>query len=127
VSYANVKAYSSIMAKNPSDTGGFADLYIKGAPAATLSGSNNLIVSANLGLPDTLTGDPMLAPLANHGGQTRTHALNPLSPAINKGLATGPFDQRGAGFQRAVPMGSPDIGAYERQVIDDEIFYGGFE
>jgi hypothetical protein len=124
---ASVLTDSSIIAKNTVSIAGPADLYLTGA-GHTLSGSNNLIVSSNLGLPGTLTSNPRLAPLANHGGETRTHALLPSSPAVNTG-STGLsiFDQRGAGFSRAVPDGLPDIGAYERQLNDDEIFYDGLQ
>src|SRR5262249_32612057 len=56
--------------------------------------------------------NPMLAPLANNGGTTQTHALLPGSPAINAGsnVANLATDQRG--FQR-VAGGQVDIGAYE--------------
>ena len=37
------------------------------------------------------------------------------------------IDHRGAGFAREVPTGMPDIGAYERQLNDDEIFGNGFD
>jgi hypothetical protein len=125
---ASVVADSSIIAKNTVSIAGPADLYVRGA-GSTLTGSHNLIVSSNLGLSGTLTSDPRLAPLANHGGPTRTHALLPLSPAINVGnnIPGSLFDQRGSGFSREVPVGSPDIGAYERQVNDDEIFYDGLQ
>ena len=70
--------------------------------------------------------NPLLAPLANYGGPTQTHALLPGSPAINAGnncvltntcasnnlgfnLTT---DQRGAGFNRQVGN-AVDIGAFE--------------
>lgn len=124
---ASVVANSSIIAKNSTNMGGFADLYVGGA-GSTLTGSHNLIVSANLGLPDTLTSNPRLVPLANHGGPTRTHALVPLSPAVDVGNNTFPltYDQRGTGFSREVGAAA-DIGAYERQVNDDEIFYDGVE
>src|SRR4029077_19188406 len=53
--------------------------------------------------------DPLLSPLANNGGPTLTHALQPGSPAINRGdPAAPPADQRGYG--RA---GVPDVGAFE--------------
>jgi Ca2+-binding RTX toxin-like protein len=55
-------------------------------------------------------GDPMLAPLADNGGRTPTHALLDGSPAIDSGSTSAlPTDQRGA--PRA---GVADIGAYER-------------
>ncbi len=70
--------------------------------------------------------NPLLAPLANYGGPTQTHALLPGSPAINTGtncvltntcasnnlgfnLTT---DQRGAGFNRQVGS-AVDVGAFE--------------
>ena len=55
--------------------------------------------------------DPMLGLLANNGGQTATHALSALSPAINAGdsLTCPATDQRGA----ARPAGACDMGAFE--------------
>jgi hypothetical protein len=61
--------------------------------------------------------DPLLGPLQNNGGPTKTHALLPGSPAIDAGndavCAADPvngLDQRGV----ARPQGaSCDIGAYE--------------
>lgn len=62
-----------------------------------------------------------LAPLADNGGPTLTHALLPGSPAIDRGdpnYAGPPFiDQRG--FPR-VYNGRIDIGALESQPIDPE-------
>lgn len=125
LAFASVVAYASIIAKNVSPQA-FADLYIQGS----LDGQNNLIIASNLGLATTLTSDPKLTPLANHGGPTRTHALSPGSPAVDTGVMPPNFpgifqDQRG--LARQVPDGKVDIGAYERQVNDDEIFYGGFD
>ncbi|MEO7916240.1 MAG: right-handed parallel beta-helix repeat-containing protein [Dokdonella sp.] len=82
-----------------------------------VGGGNNLVETRGLLLTlpaDTLTSDPLLLPLANNGGPTRTHALAFGSPALNGGsntlnLAT---DQRGPGFARTV-NGGIDIGAYE--------------
>jgi hypothetical protein len=60
----------------------------------------------------------LLAPLANYGGPTQTHALLPGSPALNAGsnnLANNAgltTDQRGAGFNRIVNT-TVDIGAFE--------------
>jgi hypothetical protein len=61
-----------------------------------------------------LVGDPLLGPLQDNGGPTRTHALLPGSPAIGAGDVTDApeFDQRGPGFPRIV-NGLIDIGAYE--------------
>lgn len=59
-----------------------------------------------------LDQDPLLDPLADNGGTTQTHALQPASPAIDA-ADPGDFpatDQRGV----ARPQGAgPDIGAFE--------------
>jgi len=60
--------------------------------------------------------DPLLGPLQDNLGLSRTHALLPGSPAINAGsnplgLTT---DQRGDGFPRVLD-GAADMGAYEYQ------------
>jgi hypothetical protein len=53
--------------------------------------------------------DPLLGSLANNGGLTLTHALQPGSPAIDHGdPAAPPQDQRGYGR-----VGVPDVGAFE--------------
>ena len=53
--------------------------------------------------------NPLLRPLADYGGPTVTHALQPGSPAINRGdPAAPPRDQRGYGR-----LGVPDVGAFE--------------
>jgi hypothetical protein len=77
-------------------------------PAAAINGLNNI-----LGV------DPGLAPLADNGGPTQTHALLPESPALNAGdpaaIVSAPAtDQRGPGFVRVVG-GRVDLGAYEEQ------------
>src|SRR5262249_26869582 len=63
--------------------------------------------------PTDLTDtDPLLGPLADHGGPTFTHALLPGSPALDAGVAVAGLttDQRGV----ARPQGAgPDIGAFE--------------
>lgn len=75
---------------------------------------------------DLLNKNPLLAPLANNGGQTQTHALLPNSTAINAGnncvvngscAGGSPFqplttDQRGSGFPRQFGA-NVDIGAFE--------------
>jgi hypothetical protein len=68
----------------------------------------------------------LLLPLANNGGTTQTHALDPTSPAIDKGSNTLslPFDQRGTPYPRVVGAAA-DIGAYELDT--DHIFGNGFE
>ncbi|MEB3261073.1 MAG: choice-of-anchor Q domain-containing protein [Cyanobacteriota bacterium] len=81
---------------------------------------------------DRVGGDPLLAPLADNGGWTLTHALLPGSPAIDGGnnrwwltdsddydsdgdtTERFPTDQRGEDFTRLFGA-SIDIGALERQ------------
>jgi len=125
---ADVEVDGTIIAKNSLGTPGFADLYVDSPH--TLSGSHNLIVSSNQSPSGgfTLTSDPRLTLLANHGGETRTHALLATSPALDRGIdeaSTLGYDQRSFPFSRDV--GGVDVGAYERQINDDEIFYDGFE
>lgn len=57
-------------------------------------------------------GDPMLAPLADNGGQTQTHALQVGSPAIDTGDITScpGTDQRGVPRPQGVGC---DIGSFE--------------
>ena len=61
------------------------------------------------GAPGMLVGEPQLAPLADNGGATMTHALASGSPAINVGTScTVTTDQR------YVPRDAQcDLGAYE--------------
>lgn len=63
-----------------------------------------------------LDSDPLLASLADNGGQTDTMALTYGSPALDAGstTSTSAFDQRGAGFTRKIGS-NLDIGAYEAQ------------
>jgi hypothetical protein len=74
------------------------------------SGVDGMTLNATDVVPN-VSFDRILAPLANNGGSTQTHALVPGSPAINTGdpnLITP--DQRG--FPR---FGRADIGAFEFQ------------
>ncbi len=67
-------------------------------------------------LGDIIVPDVMLQPLANYGGPTDTHALDPSSPAIDVALddKCEPTDQRG--FPR--PYGDAcDAGAYEAEEV----------
>ena len=87
----------------------------------------------NLPVPvDTLSVDPRLLALADNGGPTRTHALQPGSPAIDAGNATGAgsgtldSDQRGADYARIVGTAA-DIGAYESGAGPQRIFEDGFD
>jgi predicted outer membrane repeat protein len=95
--------HNSIVARNigqvPADISG------------SFSGSNN-IANKISGAPP---GTPLLAPLGDYGGPTRTMPPLPGSPAIDAGGATTlTTDQRG--FSR---VGAPDIGAAEYQGSSD--------
>ena len=82
----------------------------------TVVGARNLIGTSTIPLPaDTIRSDPRLAPLADNGGPTLTHALLSDSPAIDKGsnLLDLLYDQRGPGYPR-VNGRRADIGAFER-------------
>jgi hypothetical protein len=121
----NVSIESSIIADN-----GTFDLSVI-QDTASIVAAHNLINSLNFTPPDGFngaSGDPQFWPLANHGGMTRTLALQGTSPARNNGSNSigATTDQRGTGFAREVPVGVPDIGAFELQVVDDEIFWSGF-
>ena len=102
---------------------GAQDLY----NAATVD-SSFCIVETHAGFaPDEtdITGDQPdlnLGPLADNGGETWTRALLPGSVAIDAGTSSGApaTDQRGV-----TRDASPDIGAYERQVIYVDSFAGG--
>lgn len=87
----------------------------------SILGAHDLIGAAYVPfLPnDTLRADPLLAPLADNGGPTLTHALLAGSPAIDTGivLSAVDWDQRGDGYPRTVGNG-PDIGAYEASLPD---------
>jgi hypothetical protein len=123
----NATVTSSIIADNVS-----GDLTVGG----TLAGSNNLVVTYAASPPagfNITTADPQLTPLSNHGGPTRVHALQATSPALGAGANPLPltYDQRGIGYSRTTffpktKAYAPDIGAYQRQAVDDEIFYDGF-
>jgi hypothetical protein len=64
-----------------------------------------------LGGSNDLTGSPaVLGPLADYGGPTRTHYLNPGSPAIDHGGSCPVTDQRGLFRAPAAPC---DTGAFE--------------
>jgi hypothetical protein len=102
----------------PGDIGGDIPIDVGGA-------ANLVMESAQRMPPDTIFADPLLAPLADNGGPTETHALGSGSPAIDVGEDGGwDTDQRGPGFPR-VQNARADIGAYE--VDPDLIFRNGFD
>jgi len=117
---------NSIIANNSAGTGGPDIGMYSGTP--TFNITNSLILStagmSGTGIPtngvngNIIGIDPQLAPLANNGGPTQTHALALTSPALNTGsnaLAAGlTTDQRGAPGARIVG-GTVDMGAFEWQ------------
>jgi hypothetical protein len=116
---------STIIADNTSAGIGAGDLTVNSAPT-TQSIVKSLIKTSNVTLPAaTITLDPILGPLQNNGGLTRTHAIAPGSPAVDTGadVAGLNFDQRGVPYFRFSGP-APDIGAFEYQ---DTIFASGFE
>jgi hypothetical protein len=86
------------------------------APVGSPDANGNLIGTSNSPI------NPLLGPLADNGGPTKTHQLLNQSPAIDAGdpslvlgqNGTAEFDQRGAPFTR-IYLGRIDIGAYESQ------------
>jgi hypothetical protein len=102
---------SSIIARNQTNGMPGKDL----GPDWSVAGANNLIERATIPLPaDTLSANPLLGPLADNGGPTRTHALRSGSPAIDRGsnARNRQYDQRGPGFLRLRGR-APDLGAVE--------------
>jgi hypothetical protein len=126
----DVTLQSSIVADNTNQTGAPVDIRL--GSGKRIFGGASLVryttALVNIGAIVSFA-DPLLAPLGNHGGLTRTHALLAGSPAIDAGSnpRTYATDQRGTGFAREAPAGNPDIGAYERQPDEDEIFGNGFD
>lgn len=115
----SLEVYNSTIVNNTSpSTGGIANVNVSATVTSTIIAQNSggdtsgsVISTSNL-----IGGDPVLAPLADNGGPTQTHALLPGSPAIGNGV--NPLglttDQRGGAFGRAY-NGAVDIGAFQRQ------------
>jgi hypothetical protein len=132
-SEASLTATNSIVARNSLTSGGSApDVLPKNGGSITLDhtliGDNSettLSASATVDANGNLIGssfapiDPLLGPLADNGGPTKTHSLLPGSPALNAGSNTGAvglqFDQRGQSFAR-IFGGTVDMGAFELSI-----------
>jgi len=126
----SVVLQSSLLANN---TYGFTDedsdfsTFTRSGPAITVSGADNLIRYAHGPEPTgTLHACPLLGPLRDNGGETKTHALLSHSPGIDVGNNNAGFadDQRRSPFVRKYGIAA-DIGAYEVQA--DIIFDNGFD
>lgn len=70
--------------------------------------------------------DPKLGTLTFNGGPTLTMLPKVGSPVINAGGSTGTVHNDQRGLPRPVGAAS-DMGAVERQTIEDEIFRNGFD
>lgn len=118
---------STIVSNNIAPAG--ADIApVNPSDSFTITGSDNLVMAVSAGVTfadEPLHDDPLLLPLADNGGTTKTHALDRLSPAINAGNNVGGFvfDQRGCPYTRVV-YAVADIGAFE---MADVIFGDGFD
>lgn len=104
-SSSNPQIYNSISWGNGSD-----EITSDGTGSTSVTDS---IIQGGFSGMNVLSVNPLLAPLANNGGFTQTHALNAGSPAIDAGganSACATSDQRGV----TRPQGSAcDMGAYE--------------
>lgn len=122
---------NSVVAGN---TGGGTDIYGNSAITGNNSwiGSTSSSVTVAAGTTIASCANLGVAPLANNGGGTATHALQSGSCLIGAGTATSPTttafsgpisalatDQRGTGFDRVVGSRS-DIGAFEYQHVAPE-------
>lgn len=105
---ATASAFDDCGLSNPSGGGNFVGRR-SAAPenACAYSGPNDLAGASNSPIP------PNIGPLLNNGGLTRTHLLNPGSPAINRGGTCAATDQTGLFRYIAAPCdaGSLEIGA----------------
>jgi len=122
---SDVRMNGSIVAENIGDDLATAD----GGQLTSLG--HNLIGVIRSGLvtqeSDIIGVDPLLAPLADNGGPTLTHALLPGSPAIDAGTDLSGegilTDQRGVARPQ---QGTYDIGSFERiapQIANRFLFY----
>ena len=136
--FKKVTLHSSVFSNNTSGTAppvadDFGIVRFSNLNLVGISGQSNIvfgIADPFLTLPvstATQGACPLLGPLRNNGGPTKTHALMSRSPAIDAGniLANGisPYDQRG---QARVSGTKADMGAYEVQQ-SDVIFNSGHE
>jgi len=127
ISSISTKAFNVIIANSP----GGGDCVNPGPFLASLT---NSLLGSSCGTAsptNIISVDPLLGPLADNGGPTRTFALLTGSPAINGGAASNvsvpivlTTDQRGVGYSRRCSPGVPafasvDIGAFEAHESTD--------
>ncbi len=97
---------------------------------ATVAATHSLILnigSAQVSGQNNIFGvDPRLGKLSFNGGPTMTMLPNAGSPVIDQGGNPGTINKDQRGLPRTVGP-STDMGAVERQLIEDEIFRDGFD
>jgi CSLREA domain-containing protein len=105
---------NTIIAGNTTGAANTAD-----CAGTVISSGNNLFGSAGsfCKVASDVAGTPQLAPLADNGGKTLTHALLAGSPALEKGTGCIATDQRGV--ERFLG-GACDIGSYELVSCDGQ-------
>ena len=113
---ASANINNTIIGQSDTNVSDFQDARTNGG-ATGVGGAGNLIrtITGVTNFTGTLTGDPLLGSLQDHGGPTQTMALLAGSPAINAGsnpLVAGNTDQRG---EMRIVSGTVDIGAFELQ------------
>jgi hypothetical protein len=106
---------NSIVAGNNCNGSGL-DIYNWSSSTVSLGGSNVIESLDNaggtvIGAASMISASPLVAPLGNYGGSTRTMPPLPGSPAADAAISMGvTVDQRGV----PRPLGvAPDIGAFE--------------
>lgn len=124
-SYLNIT--SSIIAGNYSQDGDLVGTNREEYSSSSIaSGGNNVfgtVGGASAFFPANVTpgpgdqfigtNDPGLAPLANNGAPTLTHALLPGSPALDNGSNPAGLSTDQRGFPRVIGS-APDVGAFEQ-------------
>lgn len=139
--YSSAVIRNSIIAGNKSEQAGMDDCADEGTAAGFVFEGTNL-TGLNTGCPSDSAPTysisyeqifkTLIGPLQDNGGPTQTHALIPLSPAIDAAVS-GCRDPDGnvIGFdQRGMPREECDVGAYELQyetVIVDLRLLGPFD
>jgi len=109
----SLETSNTIIADSTSKT----NCYFKSADSELISLGYNLDTDGSCQLSADASSfssaEAGLAPLANNGGVTKTHALLASSEALDTGGDCLPFDQRG--YTR--PLSGCDIGAYESGAV----------